>query len=325
VGDGANAGAGRAGPTSLPGAPAGRSAIAASSRVRLILAGLLIVLVIAGVRAVPALRWQSRWAGPLHADATAVVIALEVVLAAMLAALWGLGRRRPKPAWPAAQLRSWLRLLIPGLMIASGATLLRYLRFRPTRRHLPTPAPHGSPRPTRPHGPPVHQFTVSATTAAVLDYTLLALVVLAIVWAAVVLLRRRKMPVDEGLELDADEALRVRDAVEAGRRALTGLTDARMAIIACYLAMEGSLARAGAARGAAETAGELLRRATAAGLLHGDAPVELTALFYRARFSAHDVPDASRTAALAALDSILADLGPAAPGEKSRTGQAAAP
>ena len=67
--------------------------------------------------------------------------------------------------------------------------------------------------------------------------------------------------------------------------------------------MERSLGQAGTARAAAETAHELLARATAAGLLHGAAPADLTALFSAARFSRHEVPESARTRALTALNS----------------------
>jgi Domain of unknown function (DUF4129) len=100
--------------------------------------------------------------------------------------------------------------------------------------------------------------------------------------------------------------------VAAGRTALADLTEARLAIIACYAAMEDSLARAGTARAAAETPDELLSRASAAGLLSGGAPARLTELFYEARFSAHPMPSAARDAAISALDTIQADLGASA-------------
>ena len=75
--------------------------------------------------------------------------------------------------------------------------------------------------------------------------------------------------------------------MESGRSALRTVDDARAAIIACYLAMETSLAERGAARGVADTPGELLTRATESGLVRGTAAGRLTALFYEARFSSH--------------------------------------
>ncbi len=51
--------------------------------------------------------------------------------------------------------------------------------------------------------------------------------------------------------------------------------------------MEDSLASAGTARAAAETPDELLTRAAASGVIHGEAAASLTGLFYEARFSTH--------------------------------------
>ena len=99
---------------------------------------------------------------------------------------------------------------------------------------------------------------------------------------------------------------RLRDAVSPGGRA-AGLDDARVAIIACYVAMEGSLARAGDGprrrRDARRAAGPGGRGR--AGRRRGGR--QLTALFYEARFSSHALPAAARGAARDALAAVLAD------------------
>ena len=105
---------------------------------------------------------------------------------------------------------------------------------------------------------------------------------------------------------DAEE---LREAVESGRLAFAELDDARAAIIACYVAMERSLADRGAARGAADTPDELLARVISAGIVRGAAARRLTALFYEARFSTHPLGRAERDAASAALDELAAELG----------------
>ena len=65
---------------------------------------------------------------------------------------------------------------------------------------------------------------------------------------------------------DPDEGVPdLRSAVASGSAALRRVDDARAAIIACYVAMEQSLARAGTARAAADAPDELLARAMAAG------------------------------------------------------------
>ena len=127
----------------------------------------------------------------------------------------------------------------------------------------------------------------------------------------VVLLRRRRPGHDaEPPEASVAEGQRgdLRDAVSSGRRALASLDDARAAIIACYVAMERSLAAAGADQEAADTPDEFLGRAVAAGLVRGTAAGELTGLFYEARFSAHELTPAQRDAAQEALEQLAADL-----------------
>jgi Domain of unknown function (DUF4129) len=304
VSDGASAEI--AGPEAAPsGSGSGRDI----PRARLLLTGLLIALVIFGIRAIPALGWHQGWRGPWHDQGTAIVIGLEAVLGGLLTWLLLRGRRRHDASWLAIRLRAWLSVLIPAVMILGVAALLRYIR-------LPQAGPHPQPKP--PPGPPPPSFRVqgsphpfvSAGIATVIEYTVLALIVACIV-AALLNLRRRTRRADrrERLVVAPDDAALVRVAVEAGRSALTGVSDARMAIISCYLAMERSLGDAGTARRPAETADELLARATGDGLLHGEPPARLTALFYEARFSRHEVPATARAAALDALDVILAGLG----------------
>ena len=82
----------------------------------------------------------------------------------------------------------------------------------------------------------------------------------------------------------------------------------REAIIACYAAMEISLAVAGSPRRAADTPEELLNRAVGSGVIRTPAARRLTALFREARFSPHELADAQRQAARAALADISRDL-----------------
>lgn len=109
-------------------------------------------------------------------------------------------------------------------------------------------------------------------------------------------------PVDD----DHDQELLV-DAMSAGRRALEG-DDARAAIIACYAAMEESLAEAGIARGRADSPADLLGRATSSGLLRGAGPYTLAGLFREARFSTHPMGTEQMHAARAALDECTTQL-----------------
>ena len=136
---------------------------------------------------------------------------------------------------------------------------------------------------------------------------LVAAVAISLWWAA--RLRRLALP---RLLPDAADAEELREAVESGRLAFAELDDARAAIIACYLAMERSLADRGAARGAADTPDELLARVISAGIVRGAAARRLTGLFYEARFSTHPLGRAERDAASAALDELAAELGASA-------------
>ena len=118
-------------------------------------------------------------------------------------------------------------------------------------------------------------------------------------------MRRPGGYVDEAAEPEDED---LRQAVDSGRAALRAVDDARAAIIACYVAMEGSLASAGTARAATETPDELLTRAAASGLIRGQAAASLTGLFYEARFSTHPIGPTARDAARQSLDAISAEL-----------------
>jgi hypothetical protein len=290
----------------------------ATDRSRLVLTGLLLVIVIAGIRAGFGLTWQGGWQGPWHdRDAgIATAVALELVCVVLLGALQVRKLRWPDSGNPAHRLRVALTRLIIAVMAALGAALVSLFHFsiKPHQAHK--------------RSPPVKlgRMRIPIQTGAqgnldVVRDVVLAIIVLAVLALVVILLRRRRRywRVSQ-VELDVDDGTALREAVEAGRMALGELSEPRMAIIHCYLAMERSLAEAGAARVAAETPDELLARSTAAGLLRGDAPAELTVLFYEARFSTHPVPQSARDSALRAIDAILADLG----GGRAGTGPAPA-
>jgi hypothetical protein len=271
---------------------------------RPVLAGLLLVVVLAGVRAA---RPADTGTGPWHRDVLPLVVALELVLAALLIALWLVGRRRPKPGYPAGVLRAGLLRAIPiGMVTVVVLAALSHLQPRPSHRTQTTPP--AAPKLATPRG---LKSAAAQNTEAVTYflYALLALLLLVAIVACVVILLRR-VPAgpagDAVLPVDDDESLR--EAIESGRRALRTFDDAQAAIIACYVAMEASLASAGTARGAAETPDELLERASRSGLLRGGAAGRLTALFYEARYSSHALPASAREEAAEALDAISAEL-----------------
>ncbi|RAG82758.1 DUF4129 domain-containing protein [Streptacidiphilus pinicola] len=151
-----------------------------------------------------------------------------------------------------------------------------------------------------------------------------ALLVLVAVFLARWLSARRRSEradgtVDGGLRGDGTEEA-LADAVLAGREALADDPDPRTAIIACYAAMERSLAHGGISRRKADTPTDLLRRAAEAGLVQGAAAQTLTDLFREARYSTHPLGEAQRDQARTALESIGAHLARAAAEADARFG-----
>jgi hypothetical protein len=274
--------------------------------VRLLPVALLILVGLAGLRgAVGTLRWD----GPLHQDAVVVGVILEVVIVTLFVILLvrrGRGSQEPT----AVKLRAVLSLVLGAGAIGAAVLMLTALHLKglgPGRR-LP-PIGHPTARPSfsfRPHpgsGPAQH-IPLTVLLYALLVVVLLAGVAVSIWWAR----RLRPHIALRPGEVIVEDPEQLREAVESGRSALRTVDDARAAIIACYLAMETTLAERGTARGAAGTPGELLTRATEAGLVRGTAAGQLTALFYEARFSSHPLGHRQRDAAERALDELAADL-----------------
>ena len=231
----------------------------------------------------------------------------------LLSALLIRQRRQPAADFATRRLRTVLRAVLLAGLVAIPVILVA---DAPLRGHVRTRAPTGprlpaapSARPTRLTPPASVHFPLSAVL-----YTLLGLVLLAAIAACVLLLIRHR-PADqdalppEDASLAEGERTELRAAVQSGQRALAELDDARAAIIACYLAMERSLAAAGADRTEADTPAEFLDRAAAAGLVRTAAAGQLTGLFYEARFSRHELAGAERSAAEHALRQLDADLG----------------
>ena len=274
--------------------------------VRVLPVALLIVAGLAGLRgAVGTLRWD----GPLHQDAAVVGVVLEAVIVTLFVILLvrnGRGSQEPT----AVKLRGVLLLVLGAAGIGAVVLVLAALHLKglgPARRlppiRRPTATPSFSLRPRRGSGLAPH-FPVTVLLYALLVAVLLAGVAVSIRWA-----RRLRPPIAlRPGDVIAEDPEQLREAVESGRSALRTVDDAQAAIIACYLAMETTLAERGTARGAAGTPGELLTRATEAGLVRGAAAGQLTALFYEARFSSHPLGHEQRDAAERALDELAADL-----------------
>jgi Domain of unknown function (DUF4129) len=282
---------------------------------------LLIILGMAGLRGTVT---QPHWNGPLRHDGLAAGLALEAVLGALLVITI---RRRSASLVAqtvnevAAKLRSVLIFMLSAGMIAVAAVTIIYL-------HLHLSAPAGQPSAVT-HLPPLkarpqvsqHPSTFDVPVATLLN-ALLILVLLAAVALSIWWFRRFRLPgvprKDDGLIAEDPEDLR--EAVESGRSALRALDDARAAIIACYAAMETSLAERGTTRAVADTPDELLARATQSGLVRSSAASRLTALFYEARFSSHPLGRSQRDAAERALDELAAALAEPAEAQPSGAG-----
>jgi hypothetical protein len=279
---------------------------------------LLVILIVAGLRGAVA---APRWNGPLKADGVPIGLALEVILAALLivtlrrdAAARRAAERRPYTGQdadiePSAALRFALKWVLGGSMTAVAVVLISdlHLHFLTKGKPPPVSALKGKlkPPPSLPHGS-AHGSTLHIPWQPILYgllvVALLAAVAISIWWSA--RLRRPAAPLVIA-DLGAEE---LREAVESGRAALAEISDARAAIIACYVAMERSLADRGTSRAATDTPDELLARAVGAGTVRGPAAGRLTALFYEARFSTHPVAASQRAAASAALDELAAEL-----------------
>ena len=158
---------------------------------------------------------------------------------------------------------------------------------------------------------------------SVLSFLLLAVVVAA---AGVYLWRyltRPAWPEDPSTyAAHEDEPERLAQVVDDARRVLLEGTDARSAVIACYVAMEKSLADSGTARRASDTPQDLLERAVVGGEDARAAAAELTALFREARYSTHPMDDGHRDRAGAALAEIAHDLRSRARGSHTVAGDA---
>jgi uncharacterized protein DUF4129 len=301
---------------------------------RLLPLALLLILAIAGLRGETA---SPSWDGPLKAHGVVIGLILEGILAVLLVITLvrdAAARRAAEAAGAAgiaetaetagtapvtesggganvpAGLRRVLKWVLGAGMVAMAIVLIASLNlhvFTGTRPQRPPP-----PRLARPTAPPTIGKTAPSTFHLPLGPILYGLLIAALVVAVAVSIwwsARLRRPAQAGPPADiAEDSEELRDAVAEGRAAFARLDDAREAIIACYLAMERSLADRGTARNAADTPDELLNRAVTSGIVRGSAASRLTGLFYEARFSSHPLGPEQRGAARQALDDLAAEL-----------------
>jgi len=240
---------------------------------------------------------------------------LEAVFVALLFGLAVRSRRAPASEIVAAGLRAALRWVLAlgaaSLAVVSLVLVNISLPSIEPRRTAPFPSigrrltPLNGHRVTGGGGSAAFHFPLSNVLYALIA----AILLLAVAAVALMIMRqRRHQNVAEPGPPAQDYARAVQDALLGGRRALLQSDNARAAIIACYSAMEDSLAQRGAARSSAETPDELLAKAAGMLLVSARAAARLTALFYEARFSSHHMGDSEKDAAEKALSELEADL-----------------
>jgi Domain of unknown function (DUF4129) len=292
---------------------------------RLALAACLLTLIAVGLRGtVPPVTINEAY----RHDGLLIAAAAEAVLGCLLVALLVRHSRAPDDAVIAAQLRKLLTYIVVIGLIAIPVT---YVFDIAAHVHLTL-------RPLRPrHGaqgqglPGAHPGGHSISEPVVIIF--LALLAAVAVYGLVRFIAAyrgtwtgwRGRAASAAIEPGAEDEGQLREVVESGRRALRRLDDARAAIIACYVAMEQSLARAGTARAAADTPDELLARAARQGLVRTGAAARLTALFYEARFSTHPMPPVRRDDAQRALAELAASLASPGPAAQAGRGPATGP
>ncbi|MGO9659528.1 MAG: DUF4129 domain-containing protein [Acidimicrobiales bacterium] len=275
---------------------------------RLALLVLLTLLVAVGLHGkVSSPSWGNR-SKPHDAEVVAALLVVCVVLALALAVR---NRRAPPDQLLAARLRTaLLYLLSAGISALVVTFVLLVVKIGPFQARAGRgPVPQTVVRPGRLPLPGTGGTSSHFPLSEILYALAAAVLVLATVAVALMIMRHgRHQPAAEPEAPAQEYGGALQEALIWGQRALLELDDARAAIIACYMAMEESLARAGAARASAETPDELLARAARTLLITAASASRLTSLFYEARFSTHPLYAAQRDAAERALAELVLEL-----------------
>lgn len=230
-----------------------------------------------------------------------ILVGAEVILALAGIVLWILrmiwARKSGKPMQRKRRSLWWL-LLLPLVVLGLSKILHRFEQQRAAA--AAAAAAHGA---SARAGAAGHLRVGNPWPLLVL------LAVVALGTAALAFYRRRhrtllSLPEPEA-EPDAEPLVA---ALAAAARVLDEDPDPRTAIIGCYAAMERSLADAGSPPRMADTPAEVLRRATASGMVRSGPATALTSLFRQARYSSHPMTEADRADAIDALAQVRADL-----------------
>jgi Domain of unknown function (DUF4129) len=315
---------------------ASRTGAGGTTRQTLVLAVLLVVAAVSLRGYLPGAERARREPPADNPFAMYVVIGLLVAAIAVVTVAVVIRARKPSaPRGAAASRPAWLRsdvgrptwrlaLIAFGFVLAAlvAAMVLSRLSGRaglsppayvpPDTSQSSTPTP--APGPTDSEGP-----AAPRTGPDVLGYFYAAtgLFLVVLVAGSIVAMRRPPGSSPTGPESDVgpqpDTSAGTESLARAAEVALAEVEqpgrDPRAAIIACYAAMEGELARVPeVVPQDFDTASEVLARAVDHHALRPDSATQLVDLFDEARFSPHVMNEGHRETAAAALQRVLAEL-----------------
>lgn len=271
--------------------------------------------------------------GPL----IAVLVMLALSMAVIAVSVVSQSRRpaaRPDPAGGPLRDRgeqggrwTWrMVLVLVGALLVWLLVVLTLMRISGwldvTAGQPAAPSPHPNPSAGADAEPPPPAPSTSPGADVMLIYFACAagLFILMGVLGAIARRRARPRPTPAlAVVADDDEPPEngTRSLARAAERGLVEIGDLsrepREAIIACYAAMERELGKSpGAMPQDSDTPTEVLARAVARRLLHGESATELVDLFEEARFSTHVMGEDHREAAVRVLRLVLRELQDAA-------------
>ena len=260
------------------------------------------------------------WAGTGPLTAYWLLIALGAGVGGCVLATKYRVRQEDRPGRLSAREERFTKVAVVGVFAIAAATTVELILIGSgqstgngppdpgpslTSRPEPTVVPTVAPRAQgKSHGHPIDLRSLLITLLVLLLVGLVGLVVYLVVRN---LPGRRPTGITSAAPGVQGEEERLTEAVVAGRLALQG-DDARAAVIACYAALETSLAADGLGRRASDSPSDLLARAAEAGLLTGPAPDALAELFREARYSSHPMGPTQLQQARTALDEISEHL-----------------